>query len=461
MEPNHLKSDELKYELLIRGVAPLAKQELRRSQLRKLLVQEGELGPSNVTRPVDMSIEIIQIESTISDLEKILKEKDLSAVACKRLQSRLCHLDGRIDLLPVVSDADVIKKKEFEDKYYVLLGGVIERVEQIAELSQTSMKLPAANVNASLPVVHDFKPVPVYKWGVRFSGNLKRESVASFLEKVNDLCEARRVSKQQLFSSAVDLFVDAGLLWFRSIRDTVSTWDELVFCLKRDFLPVGYEYDLLSEIRSRTQGPNEDVSLYILAVESMYRRLGKPVPEEDIIDQILRNLNPYYADRVALHEIGDLNTLKELCRKVKNVKSRSDKYKPPTARVSSLLEPDLACLSVADTSREGLAVISGTSPTVMKEKCFNCLQLGHRHRQCPLQATLFCYGCGLKGFYRTNCPACVPKNGQTGTVLNTVSHLNVASRNTGAVPKVVASENPVRPSVPKKVAQSEPSTSRQ
>ncbi|KAK4884140.1 hypothetical protein RN001_000411 [Aquatica leii] len=50
--------------------------------------------------------------------------------------------------------------------------------------------------------------------------------------------------------------------------------------------------------------------------------------ESEIIDQILRNLNPYFSERVSLHDVDSLDRLKELCRKVQDVKSRIDKYHP-------------------------------------------------------------------------------------------------------------------------------------
>ncbi|KAK4883395.1 hypothetical protein RN001_006714 [Aquatica leii] len=64
--------------------------------------------------------------------------------------------------------------------------------------------------------------------------------------------------------------------------------------------------------------------------------------ESEIIDQILRNLNPYFSERVSLHDVDTLDRLKELCRKVQDVKSRIDKYHPPPQKRSVLLEPDLA-----------------------------------------------------------------------------------------------------------------------
>ncbi|KAF2893973.1 hypothetical protein ILUMI_12200 [Ignelater luminosus] len=113
----------------------------------------------------------------------------------------------------------------------------------------------------------------IFKWKIKFSGQHSKKSGMSFLEKINNLCETHRVSENDLLVSALDLFTGT------------------VEC------------------------PQEDAMLYIIAVENLFRRLGKPTPKREIIDPILRNLNPFFSDRVGLQEINSLVQLKELCYK--------------------------------------------------------------------------------------------------------------------------------------------------
>ncbi|KAJ8982408.1 hypothetical protein NQ317_017210 [Molorchus minor] len=140
----------------------------------------------------------------------------------------------------------------------------------------------------------------------QFRGILAKE------KEVDGLREARHVSTDELYASAIDLFTGPALLWYKNIKKSIHSWSELVECLKRDFLPVDYEEDLLNEIKSRTQGPSENVLFYIIAVESMYNRLTNPYSEKE---------------------------------KVKQIKQR---YRPPPSRKLQLLEPDLACMSLND-----------------------------------------------------------------------------------------------------------------
>lgn len=84
------------------------------------------------------------------------------------------------------------------------------------------------------------KSVPVYKWNIKYSGD-DDFSLKSFLDRVNELCVARRVDKDAVFAPALDLFSGSALLWFRSIKNQVNSWDGLVNKLKADFLPPGYK----------------------------------------------------------------------------------------------------------------------------------------------------------------------------------------------------------------------------
>ncbi|KAK4883414.1 hypothetical protein RN001_006733 [Aquatica leii] len=117
--------------------------------------------------------------------------------------------------------------------------------------------------------------------------------------------------------------------------------------------------------------------------------------ESEIIDQILRNLNPYFSERVSLHDVDTLDRLKELCLKVQDVKSRIDKYHPPPQKRSVLLEPDLAYVGLRNSS-DIVSSVNNSDSNV--KKCFNCGYQGHMHRQCPKPASIFCFGCAMAFF---------------------------------------------------------------
>lgn len=423
MEPNDLKTPEICFELLSRGIEPKANQTLRRAQLRGVLARErtGHIFPFPST--FTFSNEAKEIEVTLNELLSMSSVEEnivLSGLELRRLESRLNHVQRRCSLLSPIDDLEKEKLTHFDSLLLIISGFLIE-------LKDNSLPTPGASstfhsptpLNASLPLTCN-KPVPIHKWGIKFSGQSSKGSVMSFLEKVNDLCDARHISKEELFTSAIDLFEDTALLWFRNVKREVRTWPELVHCLKRDFLPVDYEDDLWNEIRSRTQGPSENVLIYIISVEAMFSRLSTRPPELEIIRQIRRNLNPYFAEKLVLTESQSLRHLKDVCRSVQELKTRTEKYQPPPVKKLGLLEPDLACLSLSDSpsiTKSGAQVIdSSSNPTLSAIMCWNCHCTGHSHRECVAPKTIFCYKCGTPGNYSSSCASCISKNGLTGIV---------------------------------------------
>lgn len=97
------------------------------------------------------------------------------------------------------------------------------------------------------------KAVPVHKWGVTLSGTERGQDVISFLGRVHELRVARGVGYEQLFGSAVDLFKEPALSWFRNIRSSTSSWFELENKIKETFISPNYDEDLLEEIKASRQ----------------------------------------------------------------------------------------------------------------------------------------------------------------------------------------------------------------
>lgn len=88
-------------------------------------------------------------------------------------------------------------------------------------------------INALLrvPLIGDtsIPRTPLSKWNVTFDGTT---SITDFLKRVKELRFSRRVSKQQLLVSAVEIFTGRALIWLRSMRNRIHTWDDLVVELR-------------------------------------------------------------------------------------------------------------------------------------------------------------------------------------------------------------------------------------
>lgn len=269
--------------------------------------------------------------------------------------------------------------------------------------------------------------VDVSRWKIQFDGE---SSVTNFLERIEELRLSRGVSKEQLLRSAPELFTKNALIWFRTRN--FHSWDDLVDQLKSDFQSYDYEFDLMEEIRRRTQGSKERVITYISAMESLFNKLGSNKPSEiSRVKLIRRNLLPYIQSHLALHWIENISDLIRLCKAVEETELRTSKFVPPPTNYRQLLEPELAYrkpdniftsskhpyvslinnerLNQQDTA--SLRLPPDNKPKEDHPNCWNCGKTGHKFRKCQDPRRKFCYRCGRPNVIANTCPNCSEKNG--------------------------------------------------
>lgn len=421
MEPNDLKVKELDYELKIRKISPEGDVQNKRKLLRGALSQESANRSTlqvAIVSPIPYDDDVAEIMETMADLKGVIEEfsGSKSDSAFRRINSRLTHLSGRIQRL-VDDDTNQAKVKgDLQMELLVLEGDFAFKLVPIASTPQTSSAPHTFDTSSSSCP----KSVSPYKWNLHFTGENKKESVHSFLEKVEMLSAARGVSKAELFTSAYDLFKGSALTWYHSIKFSLNSWDDLVQRLKKDFLPYFYDDDLQREIDSRTQGVNEKVTLYIACMIGLFNRLSKKPDEEVIVNKIRRNLSPYFVSQLALHQINSVDQLSQLCRQLEESRMWTERYRPPPSNTSQLLEPDLnyslslpgrnsrtsfTSSFVSESSfRRNVSTVNASSM-----RCWNCDSFGHSFSNCRKPKSIFCFSCGAKRVTKANCGKCRSK----------------------------------------------------
>lgn len=415
MEPNHLKVAELTYELKVRNVDPTGDVDHKRKILRGLLGQESanrSFAQGSSEHPYLFKDDIKEISETIKDLQTLVSNYRTSGELSlkNRISSRLHHLSGRMQRLVTVTDAEDKQKRDLLLQILELEGDLA--FQEIPRTSTpTRLSSPPVNVSNS-------KSIPPCKWNVTFNGSMEKESLISFLEKIELLRQARNVSKDELFNSACDLFSGPAWIWFINNRNKVNTWDELIGKLKQDFLPYNYEEELLQEINNRTQGANERVAIYIASMEGLFNRLPNKPTEAVITNRIRRNLLPYYISRLALEQPTTVTQLADLCKRLEESRTWSTRYKPPPNPKVGLLEPDLSCVATSSGTSfsntnfhsSGKNFRNANVSVVSNLKCWNCDKIGHAYTICRNPRKLFCFGCGSKNTTKSRCFKCTPKN---------------------------------------------------
>lgn len=437
---NRLSTDELTYELAIRGVGSGTCDVMRKqlASLRKL-EKSGDsftYPPYPFTHEEDREAVTNKLDTEVVPMMEGI-EGDPNSGAVLKMQSKLAHLLGRVDRMPAESKDEKTVRAGFLGKILTRFADLDEKIATWQQGQRAEREMPTSlnlmeNMQTSSRAEHDDiiptepydmprhssiippstqppRSIPVNKWNLTFSGDRKGMSVNAFLERVDELRIARNVSKETLFDSGVDLFSGKALHWYRYAKKTETTWDGLVQRLREEFQPNNYTEKLFEEIKKRTQGQDESVGIYLAIMSAMFDRLECPVTEQTRLKIIMRNLAPFYQSQLGLVDVKSISELKSLCRRLEERREAVESYVPPTSRKTTL-EPDFAYLEYVESVPVVDAVdtnkCASKQATKISMKCFNCNREGHKAAGCLEPKRLRCYRCNLEGYTKRTCPKC-------------------------------------------------------
>lgn len=263
----------------------------------------------------------------------------------------------------------------------------------------------------------------ISKWNLKFTG---QGSVTNFVERAEELASACGLSDEHLFNSAIIFFADTALSWFRAVRGSVHSWEELKAKLKTTYLPPEYEEDIWSDIRNRTQGPCEKTAIFIAQMRNLFRKLLQR-PSEEVQSRIIRrNLLPDIQTQLALQSFRSVDELEAAAQALENVRLRVQRMRPPPSNPSMVTEPDCmyqrprgAQLHVTTPVEQGSGVEqSNPAPgpsLVSRLVCWNCRELGHLKRNCTRPFQQHCFRCGRQNVTTRSCPRCNNASGNGST----------------------------------------------
>lgn len=289
-----------------------------------------------------------------------------------------------------------------------------------------SLADPLPGRSSSIPQIERYRGsrrvYPIYKWKIVFRGDSKGISLNDFLQQIRLLSRTESVSDKELLRGAYYLFEGPAKIWFRATCEKFFTWEQLVQSLKFEFLPADHDYWLLREIDQRLQGKEENFSLYLAQMELYFKNLIEPISENQKLKTIIRNLQPFYLEKLPIVDINTISQLTIYCKKIEdlryNLNRRSNvnrsvlepslnkpNKQPRTFAVEQNPLPELISMKIEDNTQN-----SKDSANSLVEKsltCWNCLQKGHGFPACPQKKVkVFCYKCGKIGFVLSTCPKC-------------------------------------------------------
>lgn len=432
MDLNRLSSEELSYELRLRGsesddLDAVGKRKLLRQLLRQ--EKEGATGRRCVEL-FDPRDEIVVCAAKLDQL--VLDIRGLTTTNWKtglaRVQTKLIHLEGRIKnitaseseevgnqqwrlrerLETVKLNVDKLRESEGEEVSLLDLPNdemdeapslinvdevpqPVRRSTLVADEALEEVQRNLSSVSWTMPPVFTVRsretPVPDPKCIKQLDLTYKGadDSVLTFLQRLEELRESRGISKDRLFRSAVELFTGDALIWYRASRSRFHNWDELVLGLREDFLPADYEEDLWEEIRNRRQRNDESLREFVHSMESLFSRFTRLPSEESRTKIMRRNMCPYLQRALALQEIKGVQELIKLGRVIEDTEKRAASFAPQMEekKSSSKEKPTLGWSSRLEQA----------SP----RKCYQCGKVGHIARYCTRNKVKAVSGNGEQG----------------------------------------------------------------
>lgn len=418
VEAKHLSEKEIDYLLSLCSISTRKKTlSVKRDMVQNFLDQDSF--KNRVDKYFHLSKEIQEIDDTLKELEIMIIdfEGPKNDSMYKILISRLIILSERVNRFIIPEEdsdppGNIEKCTNFKKESYATCfelytklckkGKAGDRLSFNPALNSTTIPSTAVTTNVGLST----KSVPIYKWGVTFDGT---SSVKAFLERVSELAIARHVDEAELFQGSLDLFQGAALTWFRANRDKFNTWSDITEALSRDFLPPCYEESLLEQIKSRCQGKNENVNIYVSTMMNLFSRLSNPHSEEEKLKIIRRNLLPKYLNYLVLQDIKDISELITYCKKIDELTFFKNRYNPPAA---SCLESDLSYIEAQASGSQGQSGsnkqnnTSNNNRQLSRTVCWNCNNYGHTYPNCKRPRKKFCYKCGTPNVVVKTCQNC-------------------------------------------------------
>lgn len=428
LEINRLSQDELTYELACRGVSETLTVDTARKTLRGLLRIERSSSYVAPTYPFSFAEDLAAVRAKVTEIEGLIDAMDGQVSRHAKIASKLAHLQGRVNRAIPQGSEEIAQRSSLVVKVVSLMAKYSDRfasfrtvagvTDQILDLSAAEPQAHSSAVSVSdcddssdsdevtqvrQGTSSQIKSLPVHQWHLTFSGDPGRISLAAFLQRVEELRIARGVHKATLFRSALDLFDGNALIWYRANRRYFSNWDELVIGLREQFQPANYNDRLYNEIRRRTQGPREDIGIYVSVMQNLFSRLSVQVSGTTQLQVILKNLHPRYRSALWSMNIQSLSQLIREGRRFEASCMEGQSYVPPPQK-SQVMEPDLACMYVDPVASSSVAEVS--LPNRSSQSCWNCGKVGHISPQCTEPQKRHCFTCGRPDVTKLSCPTC-------------------------------------------------------
>lgn len=264
---------------------------------------------------------------------------------------------------------------------------------------------------------HPGGPMIVDKWDLTFDGSDKLH-VEDFIFRVECLKGYYGCPWTDIVRDFQRLLRDDAKEWYWLTNSTkrFREWRDIKYALLQQYKSYRSAYDYQRELEERRQQPGESIEAYFLAMNKLRARLREPLPEQEMIRILKRNVRHNLAQYLYSMQIYTVEQLRDHCKEVEKnffsrdtnrigtqMRSAAQKHYINEVVVDS--EETVEEIKIPHTNTDSHSGSSENRRNIIV--CWNCRQGGHTFMDCTsMQRTLFCYRCGLAGVISPRCPNC-------------------------------------------------------
>lgn len=287
-----LNKAELEYEIKIRLEEP--KDTV--IQLKKQILQLASRTPSAdiLDSVLEVKIDLDELSNSLNYIEsKILLLEQGNYRLNKKIQTFINHLHFRLERIDIDSDPSEVNRLSQTKERFLYLESRFNSLKtdsndinlQPIIVNRPSSTPNSPNESMFHTILPDIQSQPQNSIPNNSLNELKRikydgnSCPRSFIQKIQEFSISRNISSNQLLDHAFELLTDNALHWYRFKRDSLLSWDNLCEALISDFSGFDYDHKLLEAIKSRTQGKDEPIVIYVSILTGMFSRLSEKLSE--------------------------------------------------------------------------------------------------------------------------------------------------------------------------------------
>lgn len=259
----------------------------------------------------------------------------------------------------------------------------------------------------------------ICRWKISFNGGKNGLTVEDFVFRCESMADGCRLPLSDLYDNLYLMLADRAADWYWQFKRSqpLADWTTLRNRFCHFFRSQDGDYDIRRTIESRKQGQRESVADFCLEVTTLVNRMSNPMPEQEVIEVLRRNMAPYLQRMTFRHNSRTVDDLIDLCRDAENLVYRlpSSAHFPSSRSIVGEISDAQGVSPFANAlPSEPVApmmvpvhveVVEALDPSL--RICFNCKDVGHGYVDCPIPVRgIFCYGCGADNVLKPNCMIC-------------------------------------------------------